>query len=255
MTFEFRPWLPADTPLPKLALGALADMADAWSREWFAGDGMRAAGALVRVEARGELRKTQWHAHDGGLAIGISASGVAALGAQVLGITVAGERLAADAALLEAVGGECLDDLKRRSAAVMRLPEKGWTAADSQRAGPVYRLEIAGPSRNPVLTLELSAALFVVLVKAKLPAAPAPAPLGKPAAALAALPVSLSALLGRSAITVAELAGLATGDVLVLDRALDARLPLAIGGTPAARGTCTVSEDGAALNITQAVTG
>ena len=255
MTPSFRPWLPADTAAPRLVLGALADMADAWSREWFAGEGMRAAGALVRVDARGELKKTVWHAHEGGLAIGISASGIAALGAQVLGVPAAGERSAADAALLETVGGECLDDIKKRSATLLRLAEKGWTAADSQRAGPVHRLEIAGPLRSPVLTLELSADLFVALVKAKLPPPPVPAPLGKPAEALAALPVSLSALLGRSAITVAELSGLAAGDVLVLDRALDAALPLAVGGTPAARGACTVSDDGTALKITQALIG
>lgn len=255
MTLAFRPWLPADTAAPRLALGALADMADAWSREWFAGEGARAAGALVRVDARGELRKTAWHAHEGGLAIGISASGIAALGAQVLGVAAGTERAAADAALLETVGGECLDDLKKRSAVLLRLPEKGWTSADTQRAGPFYRLEIAGPLRNPVLTLEVSADLFVGLVKAKLPPAPASAPLGRPAEALAALPVSLSALLGRSSITVAELSGLAAGDVLVLDRALDAPLPLAIGGTLAPRGACTVSEDGSALKITQALIG
>lgn len=251
---SFRSWLPADTPAPKLVLGALADMADAWSREWFAGEGMRAAGALTRVEARGELRKTAWHAHDAGVAIGVSATGVAGIGAQVLGVA-AGDRPAADAALLESVGGECLDDLKKRVAALLRLPEKGWMAADSQRTGAVHRLDIAGPARNPVLTLELSNDVFVALVKAKLPPAPASAPLGKPAQALAALPVSLSALLGRSAITIAELSGLAEGDVLILDRALDAVLPLAIGGTPAPRGACTVSEDGSALKITQALIG
>lgn len=254
MTLAFRPWLPADTAAPRLVLGALADMADAWSREWFAGDGMRAAGALTRVDARGELRKTMWHAHEGGLAIGISALGAAGLGAQVLGVAT-GDRSAADAALLESVGRECFDDLKKRAAALLRLPEKGWAAADGQRAGAVHRLEIAGPARNPVLTLELSGDLFVALVKAKLPPAPAPEPLGKPAEALAVLPVELSALLGRSAITVAELSGLAQGDVLVLDRALDAALPLAIGGKPAARGACRVSGDGGALKITQALIG
>ncbi len=248
-------WLPADTPVPRLMFAALADMADAWSRDWFAGDAMRAAGALVRVDPRAELRKTQWHTHEEGLAIGISASGVAALGAQVLGVPVVSERPAADGALLESVGCECLDDFKRRSVVLLRLSEKGWTAGGAQRSGQVHRLEIAGQARNPVLTLQLSADLFVALVKAKLPPAPIPAPLGKPAHALGALPVSLSALLGRSAITIAELAELATGDVLVLDRALDAPLPLAIGGLCTSRGSCIVSDDGAALKITQALIG
>ncbi|MES2442146.1 MAG: FliM/FliN family flagellar motor C-terminal domain-containing protein [Pseudomonadota bacterium] len=254
MTLVFRPWLPADTAAPRLVQGALADMADGWSRDWFVGEATRAAGALVRVDVRGELRKTAWHAHDGGLAIGISAGGVAALGAQVLGVAVAGaERSAADTVLLEAVGGDCFDDLKRRSAALLKLAEKGWSSTEAPRAGPVHRLEITGAARNPVLTLELSADLFVALVKSKLPPPPAPVALGKPADAIATLPVELTALLGRSAITVAELAGLATGDVLVLDRALDAPLPLVVGGTLAPRGACTVSEDGAALRITQAL--
>ncbi|OQW70378.1 MAG: hypothetical protein BVN33_17545 [Proteobacteria bacterium ST_bin13] len=250
----WRPWLPDNTAAPKIAMGALAGMADGWSRAWIAGEPLRAAGALVRIDPRSELRQAQWHTHDGGLTIGLSTSGLTALGAQVLGVSVANRSLA-DTALLDAVGGECIDDLKRCSAAVLGLPEKGWSVASARPAGTVHRLEIASPARNPVLTLDLSVELFVALIKTRLPAAPLPSPLGRPADALATLPVSLSTLLGRSAITVAELSGLARGDVLVLDRALDAPLPLSIGGKPAFRGTCTISEDGSALQIIEPLIG
>jgi flagellar motor switch protein FliN/FliY len=235
-------------------MGVIADLADGWSREWFAGEEMRAAGTFTRVDVRGELRNTTWHTHEAGLAIGISVPGVAGLGAQVLGVAMSAER-PADAELLEAVGIECLEDLKYRAAAALHLPEKRWGVADGQRGGPVHRIEIVGPARDPMLTLELSADLFATLVKSKLRAPPPLPALGKPNGALAALPVELSALLGRSAITVAELSGLTQGDVLVLDRALDAALSLAIGGRPVARGACTVSNDGTALKITQAPIG
>lgn len=250
----YRPWLPANTVAPQLAYGALADMADGWSRAWFPQQPMRAVGALARIDARGELRNTQWHAHDGGLAIGLSASGLVSLGAHVLDVPIA-ERPAAEVALLEAVGTECFDDLKRRAAAVLSLPEKGWTAGTRTQAWPVHRLEVAGAGRNPVLTLEVSADLFVAFVKAKLPPPPSSKPLGKPAKALGALQVAISAMLGRSVVTVAELSSLAEGDVLVLDRPLDAPLPLLLGGMPAARGACTISDDGTALKITEALIG
>lgn len=247
-------WLPNDTATPRRALAALGDMADGWSQAWIAAEPFRVAGALVRIDPRSELRKAQWHCHDGGLTIGHSATGLGVLGALVLGVPVV-ERPPADAALLEAVGSECIDDLKRRCADLFGLPQRNWAISTDRPAGPVHRLEITAPSRNSVLTIDVSIKLFVAFVKAMLPPAPPPPPLGNPGEALATLAVSLSALLGQSAITIAELSSLAEGDVLVLDRALDAPLLLAIDGKPTARGTCVIGQNGAALNIVEALIG
>lgn len=255
----FRSWLPADTAMPPLAQGALADMADGWSREWFAGEPLRVLGAFARIaEPRGELRKTVWHVCEGGLAIGAPQHLAASLGAHVLGVPLAAERPAADTRLLEQVGRDCLGDLKRRAAASLRLAkDAAWRESEAGCGGAVHRLDIATPARTIVLTLELSADLFARFVKAAFAEPPPLAPLGAAGQALAPLPVDVSAVLGRCGLSVAELSGLAEGDVLVLDRQLDARLPLAVGGREVRRGSCTLSEHGSsvALNITESLSG
>lgn len=262
MSAEFRSWLPDNAAMPALAQGALADMVDGWSAAWFVGEPLRTLGLLTRVTgARGELRKTAWLVCDGGLAIGLPQSGQATLGAAVLGIAMTGaERPSADLALLERVGGECLDDLKRRAAALFGIEKTAaWRNCEGAPHGgdAVHRIEIGNSVRSAVLmfTLELSADCFTRFVKAKLPAAPTPRKFGAPAQALASLPVTLSVAVGRCGLTVAELSSLAEGDVLVLDRALDAAMPLAVEGVIARRGACTLTEAGdrVALNITEAL--
>jgi flagellar motor switch/type III secretory pathway protein FliN len=261
VTVAFDHWLPANAAAPRLAQAAAADAVEAWSREWFADAGLRTSGTFARIaDPRAELRKTSWHDCEGGLAIGVPEAGIAALGAAVLGIASGSrERPAADVELLDRVGGECLEDLKRRAAALLGLARGAvWTVAEAAgRGGAVHRLDIADPGRGVVLTLELGACQFARFAKAKLPPPRPAGPLGRPEDALAALPVRVAAALGPCSITVAELARLVPGDVLVLGRAVAAPLPFALGGRPARRGTCTVVEaaDGIALKVTQAPIG
>lgn len=259
MSTAFRSWLPGNTAVPALAQGAIADMADGWSAAWFAGEPLRALGVLTRIDnGRSELRKSAWHVCEGGLAIGLPQSGTEKLGATALGVSTVGkERQSADLVLLDRIGGACLDDLKRRAAALFGIDKSAaWREYDgAPHADPVHRIEIANGVRSVVLTLELSAECFTRFVKAKLPAAPIPKTLGVPAEALAGLPVTLSVAVGRCGLTVAELSSLSEGDVLVLDRALDAAMPLAVEGVVTRLGACTFSErdDRIALKITEAL--
>jgi flagellar motor switch/type III secretory pathway protein FliN len=259
MTLPCRSWLPDGTAAPASAQRALADMVESWSGEWFAGEPMRVAGALARVAApRAELRKLLWHGCDEGAAIGVPSAGAMALGAMVLGVpAAAGQRNAHDLALLEALGKECLDGLKSRLVQCLALGKPVWHLSEAARGdGPVHRLEIVTAARGLTLQVELLAPCFARFVREALSEPATGAPLGSGSAALAEIPVSLSALLGRSRITVAELAGLGCGDVLVLDRATDAVLPLAVDGLPLARGRCAVieGERGPALEIVEAPT-
>ncbi|MBO9714805.1 FliM/FliN family flagellar motor switch protein [Sphingomonas sp.] len=248
--------------MPRVALGALADLVDAWSQAWFPARAMRVAGAFTRIaQPQRELGKTVWHRCEGGLAIGASPGATASLGGGVLGIALKGpERPHADLLLLERLGGAALDDLKLRMAAIFKLPRgAAWSAGEGggREGEAVQRLEIADPERKAVLRLELGETLFAAFVRASLPAPPASPKLGDPAQAFASLPVRLSAALGTCRISVAELAGLAQGDVLVLDRETGGPLPLALGGTALARGRCTVIQagDALALEIVQAPIG
>lgn len=260
MSPAFRSWLPASAALPPLAKGAFAAMVDGWASAWFAGEQPRALGLFERVaDVRGELRKIVWHCCDGGLAIGVSTTGTATMGAAMLGVTTGGvQRTEADEALFERVGTDCLNDLKQRTAALLG-PGKAAIWREHERgnpADPVHRIEIAGSNRAFVLTLDLSPDCFARFAKAQLPVVARPI-MGEGEAALAALPVTLSVAVGGCSVTVAELSSLAQGDVLVLDRALDAPLPLAVGGVTARRGACTLSQRGdrIALKITEALAG
>ncbi|WP_448661551.1 FliM/FliN family flagellar motor C-terminal domain-containing protein [Sphingomonas sp. CJ20] len=243
--------------MPAATQRALADLVESWSGEWFAEERMRVAGALARVAApRIESRKTVWHGCDEGVAIGLPPSGTTALGALVLGVATAiDQRNPQDITLLEALGKACLQDLKSRLAQRLALDSAVWRESEGRAGeGPVVRLEIVTATRGLVVQVDLSASCFARLVRRTLPDPPAGAPLGSGGTALARISVSLSASLGRSRISVAELAGLGCGDVLVLDQPTDAALPLAVGGVPLARGRCTVveGERGPALRILDA---
>lgn len=260
MISDCRPWLPADAALPVAVQRELAEMVENWSREWFAGEPMRVAGPIARVtSARSELRKLVWHASDQDVAIGLPPVGLAVLGAMVLGVaTATGSRNAQDITLLDALGKECLDSLKTRAARLFGLIKPVWHVSEAGRGeAGVHRVEIVTAQRGLALQIELSDAGFARFLRGALPESPAAAPLAGGSRALAALPVAPSAVLGRCGLTVAELAGLGVGDVLVLDRTTADALPLAIGGVPLVQGACTVveTERGPALKIVQALVG
>lgn len=256
MIHEFRYWLPAGTPPPRAVQAALAELVDAWSREWFAGEALRALEALAPAAAERGLRETIWHVCEG-LAIGMPEDALAALGAHAMGLAMRTGRSPADLALLEKLGAACLDDLKRRAASAFRLPPEKWHISEAQAGDAAYRLDIGTPALAPRLTLHLGAGLFAQLVRTRLTSPAAPPPLGLAVRALACIPVRLSATLGRCGISVAELSGIAPGDVLVLDRECGDPLPLALEYRPLKRGTCTVtrSGDALALQIVQAPIG
>lgn len=257
MTLAWHSWLPDDAVAPVAAQRALADLVESWSHDWFAGEPLCALGQLARVAAsRSELRKMVRHGCDDGIAIGLPPAGLTTLGALVLNVdSAAGARSENDLKLLEALGKECLDGLKLRLAQLFGLGKPAWRQSDSVRGeGAVHRLEIGLATPTITIQLELSADRFSRFVRASLPEAVAMEQLAAGTDALAGIPISLSALLGRCNLTLAELSGLAMGDVLVLESATEDSLPLAVGGAPLARGRCTVveAEGGPALKITQA---
>lgn len=256
MTLSWRPWLPEGTLAPASVQAALAELFERWSRNWFAGEPVRPAGPLSRIaNPRAELRKTVWHGCVEGVSIGLPPVGLSVLGAMVLDVSPSiGQRGEKDIALLDALGKEVLDDLKLRLSQLLTLGRPVWNQADPDRSGgSAYRLEILTGERALAIQLELSEPCFVRFVRASFPDPAEVPPLADGAAALAGLPVSLAALLGRCHLTLAELAELVPGDVLVLDRMTGEDLPLSVAGATLAQGRCTVVEAGErpALKIAQ----
>jgi flagellar motor switch protein FliM len=74
------------------------------------------------------------------------------------------------------------------------------------------------------------------------------APLRPLAEALARQKVGVSAVVGRCELSLGEFAGLAPGDVLVLDAATGATLPIAIDGV-ARSGRCAVDQQNGQLRL------
>jgi flagellar motor switch/type III secretory pathway protein FliN len=245
MTPAFRHWLPEDTAAP-LVETAIAGIVARWSQGWFARQELRVTGSFARAEeavAR-PLRQQEWHMLDDGLAIALSPRDTLALGMLVLGLDPAPEPLnPADTDLLRALAGDCLEDLKRRLVAWLGTTASAWRrseSADAQFSDGARTVAVVDAGQHGVFVLSVSADLFARRAKQALPAPPEGVPLGRGDKALAGLPVTIGAMVGGCTITVAELSGLAAGDVLLLDRALDAFHPLAIDGTAMSIGRCTI---------------
>ena len=224
------PWLPADTPVPPALDRMLKDLFGEWSGKWIA-TGPPTAAPL----ARGPRPDLDWQAIEGGPMLGLSSSAPLTIGARMLGLSPA-DRPPADRALMEAVAAEALADLRQRLAALVQATRD--SAWHSTQAATSHTATLGDP-RRPLLAIALTAELFATLALRSLPPPPA-APLGTGEEALERLPVALGAALGRCTLSVAEFQALGLGDVLVLDRAVDRPVPLALAGAPLARGTCTV---------------
>lgn len=251
MTAEASAWIPPGAVSPHTGQ-AIAQLIAIWSQQWVERGRFRPVGTLTRIgDARWANGAAEWRTLACGLAIGVPEGGAASIGTAMLALGRDG-RTDADRALLDQLGETALSDLQDRLAAWLRPGGGGaWTHTETprHRDGPIHALEVEGPSEGTRLRIELTEALFARQLKAALPPPPSHGPLGNGQAALAALPVTLSAALGRCTLTLADLRGLEPGDVLVLDTASDAPLPIAIDGSPARRGSCAVAGDDTALSL------
>ena len=114
---------------------------------------------------------------------------------------------------------------------------------------PRWTWRISDGRGSTLLEIALGEELIVRRVRAALDTAPASRDLSSFAAALSDQPVSISALVGRSRLTTTELAGLARGDVLVLDRDLESPVDIAVEYRPKSL-RCTVDRQDDRLHLT-----
>jgi hypothetical protein len=165
----------------------------------------------------------------------------------------------ADEELVDRLASACVDDLCARLAHAFGLGR-----APAWRRGGIDMLPFAeacvfalGPSDNaPTIRLLVGHELAAGIVRSSAKPGREPEPLRPLAEALARQKVGLSAVVGRCELSLGEFAGLSAGDVLVLDAATAATLPLAIDGV-ARPGRCAVEQENGQLRlkITQPMTG
>lgn len=253
------PWLPAGAGASAQVRSALNELVSGWSRAWFPKANVRVRGEMTRIaEPTRVLNRAVCHSSGEGLAILLASKTEMRLGIATLDIAALSAHTSADEELLRHVGSSCLEDLKKRAVTALGIASPQWSEHPNGHTAttPTYRLAVAEDADAPLLHLELSAARLAAFVKRLLPAPPRKSPLEPAAAAMARVRLKLSALAGGCDITVSELRDLAPGDVLILDRAVNESMPIAINGHPVKRGQCTL-EDRAplSLKITQPLSG
>jgi len=251
MTVRASAWLPPGAASQRIDQ-ALEELIRQWSHHWIDRGGVNMSGSLTRIgDARWAPAAAEWRVLGCGIALGVPANAAVALGAAMLALGSDGFTKA-DRTILGQLGEQALADLQARLLQWLKLASgTQWSvlAAPRHRDGPIHTVEIEGLRDGTKLRLELTSELFVRQLKAALPPAPKPAPLAEGRQALAGLSVALSAALGRCRLTLAELADLAPGDVIILDQSTDGPLPLAVDRVPAKRGTCVLIEQQGALSL------
>lgn len=248
----YRAWLP-ETALESCAADRLLeDVARQWSAKWFARLAVRLLSPIAPSPTLpGDV---PWMALDEDLAIAIPDSSKARLAAMMLGApadwmatTEADRQVVAD------LSSTCLDDLGRRCAQAFRLPaEAHWHSLDEGNLPAIADpriCEIGIKSGEPLLRIVIGNGLMVGLIKATLPMPIGQNPLQPIANALEAQEVTIAGSIGQCALTLADMAGLSEGDVLIFDHDAGEPLSLALDGVSMPVGRCTVGQDDGHLHL------
>jgi hypothetical protein len=249
----WRPWLPESA----LARGgvdqALADVARHWSANWLARKSVRPLGALAAMPTLPGAG-SHWLVLDNDVAIALSGAAADRLAMLMLGESTPPTTLAdADRRVLDSLVEAALQDLCRRLAEALGLsPEARWRELGADDAPSIDRprtCQFGVDTATPLLHLALATDALVALARARAARSPIRDRVKPIAAGLATQQVDVSAALGRCSLNLADLAGLGVGDVLLLDRKVDAPLALSVDGLPTRRGTCSVQRDGGRLEL------
>lgn len=250
---SWRPWLP-ESALGEAGLDqALAEVARQWSTKWFARKSARLLSGLGEAKDPSADAGFSWRMLEGDVAIGVSALATGRLAALMLDEAVPEAPGIGDQRVIDQLTDTALQDLGRRLAETLGLsPTARWReAGDADR--PVFararRCQLGVDIATPLLQIIVSGDALVARAKSRASRGPAPARLARIAEGLAQQRTEVAARLGRCSLTLADLAGLAIGDVLVLDGRADHPVPLAVNGKTAARGSCHVQRDGEQLHL------
>lgn len=244
MTDHWESWLPKNVVPPPGVAAALDILVQQWSQHWFGQYSFAVRRPIQRGGVTTRPISVAHHANfEGGLTVSMVGASTVILGALAAGLTPNAEWSVRDEEILRQVGEKALADFHSRLAkwslpgAQIRDGEKaGWSP------GAEWRAEVGAPAAAPIIVLQWSDACMADIVKRALPPLKS-APLGKPAYALAKVPVSLGAFAGRSRLKLADLRNLSLGDTVILDRELGKPLDCVIEGTIDPGRPCRLSGD------------
>lgn len=233
-----RAWLPANALADRLPRATIESVVARWSADWFS-TGAARLGAWGRGRAAGDA-----------LILSTGPAGPGGIAGAMIG-EAPEPPTAADRAKLDEAGTACVDDLRRRLSELFGPAP----ASDRLEERHVCRIDLpgapgaAGAADAPALSLSLSDALLAGWVRATLPPPPPRPPVRPLSQALEFQTIRLSAFVGRCRLRLRDLENWAVGDVLVLDRPLDAALDLVVGGRLCADAPCRLVDAGDELHL------
>lgn len=250
MTGEASAWLPPEIADRSAVRDLVGEAVQAWSSKWFSG--IRLAPSRWETVRSGLWGQLSEHGHVRCRTVGLSFSDRAA--ARLVAALLDAEPVEptvteADRRITEALLEEVLDDLLR---SLDRALAPGADSVRGDREDPrVSGVRVGvGEAGGVLFWLGVPLSAVLPLCEASLPPPrEASQAMDTRLGAVAAREVSLHAILGSVRLQLGELGGLARGDVLILDRALDEPFDVTVGATPLASATLTQSDGWRAISL------
>lgn len=241
MSLHVREWLPGDATASAAVRRLVGEAVGIWSPKWFARAEARAAGFEARQGAAAR-RPAGWQAANA-VSTSLAASETVRLAGLALGAEP--ERLVlseADRDLIGSFTASIADDLARMIESALAL-DRDAAAAPASVEDPFggdggLQFTVNDQDDRLLLQVAIPAAALVPFLKAAIaPSRRRPAPLARIGDTFESTAVRIEARLGAVTLPLGDLAGLAAGDVLILDRAVEdgAELALRPSGRPFAR--------------------
>lgn len=244
MSAAVRDWLPPETAGSARVRALLGEAVETWSRKWLAA-GAEAAGFEVRRNA--PPQPGGWRVPGAAIAIALGAPEMIRLAGPALGVVP--ERFVlseVDRDILSRFTATLAADLAETlelALGIEPVAARAGPSADPFAGGGLVFEAVDGQQRVLAHGAIPLAALVPAVKAAIRPRRRAQPPVARLAHAFGATAVRIHARLGEAALPLGELAALAPGDVLVLDRPVDdgAAIALAGAGKPFARGAIDAS--------------
>lgn len=215
-------WLPDEAFSGPTLTGLFSGPVNAWAAEWFAGATVVVAAVAGREPLPAQPGVQQFQ--HGCITLSLLGAGKRRVLEAVLGLDLAQQTLTeADRHILDVLATEIVEDLGKRL-----QTELGASDAPTTDRCSTLVLSMAG---RELLAFRCPKHLLVPLLKKRsIPSVSKRGGLGSRMKALGGMPVVAEALLGHVELAVADIEGLAVGDVLVLDRSLTEPAELRLAG-------------------------
>jgi flagellar motor switch/type III secretory pathway protein FliN len=226
---DLTPWLPAEALNPSHFEGAISSLVGDWSSHWF---------AKARANCRPQLRSTMvrspqqlaWRSSRQQFGTCLDEAGRLALAEAMLDRAIAANAVqVGDQPLLSDITDRCLDDLLGRLSWLIDHERTPDLSGEAMEPSWGIAWDIGLKRSGVAISLVISRSALVRWRKRLAPTSKAPELAGI-FRALKSQQVGLRLDIGRGSLILAELENLAPGDVIILDRTVDAPLELLAAG-------------------------